>query len=474
MIRSEERIRRWARETDVLVLGLGCAGAAAALAAEAAGARVLAIERASGGGGTTALSGGVIYLGGGTPIQEKCGFEDSPEQMLRYLSASCGAGADPSRLRVYCEGSVEHFHWLVAQRVPFKASFYADTSGDPPTDDGLVFSGNEKAHPFDRIARPAPRGHVPRIEGPAGGLLMRKLLDAVAATSVEIFMDSRAISLVRDTSGAIVGAVIRSGGDQAAIRARRGVILTTGGFIENRRMVETYAPLLRRCRFRVGAEGDDGSGIRMGMAAGGAAIHMDRASVTLPIYPPKRLARGVLVNGFGQRFVNEDVYYGRLGELALLHQDGRAYLVLDEATFERPEIPREIAAVAETIDGLAVDLGLPDGSLEATLELYNRHAEHCRDPVFHKAPEYLTPLRHPPYAALDCTVEGSLYAAFTLGGLHTTIDGQVLTPDGEVIPGLYAAGRASAGVSVGGYASGLSIGDGTFFGRRAGAHAALR
>jgi 3-oxo-5alpha-steroid 4-dehydrogenase len=84
----------------------------------------------------------------------------------------------------------------------------------------------------------------------------------------------------------------------------------------------------------------------------------------------------------------------------------------------------------------------------------------------------VTPLVTPPFGAFDCTTENSIYAAFTLGGLHTDVDGRVLDPDGDAIPGLFAAGRCTSGLSVGGYSSGLSLGDGTFFGRRAGAAAA--
>jgi 3-oxo-5alpha-steroid 4-dehydrogenase len=106
--------------------------------------------------------------------------------------------------------------------------------------------------------------------------------------------------------------------------------------------------------------------------------------------------------------------------------------------------------------------------------LYNRHAARGEDPVFRKGVEWVTPLVHPPYAAFDCTTDTSLYAVFTLGGLHTTVDGEVLSPDGDVVPGLFAAGRATAGIAAPGYSSGISIGEGTLFGRRAGRRAAGR
>jgi succinate dehydrogenase/fumarate reductase flavoprotein subunit len=472
--RDSRDVSRWDIETDVVVVGLGCAGAAATLEATGAGAEVVVLERASGGGGTSAMSGGVIYLGGGTPIQRACGFEDSPEEMFEYLMASLGPRPDEAKVRAYCEGSVAHFDWFVEHGVRFKAAFYPHYSGEPPTDDGLVYSGTENAYPYDEVARPAPRGHVPQIEGKAGALLMQTLLAAVERTAARVVTDGRCETLVVDPPGAVVGVVARLDGRERVVRARRGVVLAAGGFINNRAMVETYAPRLLRCKFRVGAEGDDGSGIRMGMGAGGAAINMDMGSVSLPLIPPKKLQKGILVNAHGQRFINEDAYYGRLGEYALLRHDGRAFLVLDNATFERPEVDREVAGVGETIEELERELGLPEGSLQATVALYNRHAERGEDPVFRKAREWVVPLIESPFGALDCTTENSLYAVFTLGGLRTTVDGEVLTPDGDVIPGLFAAGRTTAGLSAPGYSSGISIGDGTFFGRRAGRRAAGR
>src|SRR5215475_8171367 len=90
-------IARWDDEADVLVVGLGAAGAAAALEAAAAGADTLVLERAGGGGGTSAMSGGVLYLGGGTALQKACGFEDSPEEMFKYLIASVGETPDEKK-----------------------------------------------------------------------------------------------------------------------------------------------------------------------------------------------------------------------------------------------------------------------------------------------------------------------------------------------------------------------------------------
>jgi 3-oxo-5alpha-steroid 4-dehydrogenase len=220
-VRRSKDVSRWSQEADVVVVGLGCAGASAALEAAAAGADVVVVERGSAGGGTSAMSGGVIYLGGGTPIQKECGFDDTPEEMFKYLMASCGAHRDEAKIRAFSEDSVAQYHWLVAQGVPFKPVFYPHYSGEPPTDDGLVFSGSENAHPYKEIARPAARGHVPQIPGKAGGLLMDKLIASLERTSARILTDTRCETLVVDDDGAVVGAVLKHFGEESTVRARK-------------------------------------------------------------------------------------------------------------------------------------------------------------------------------------------------------------------------------------------------------------
>jgi succinate dehydrogenase/fumarate reductase flavoprotein subunit len=472
--RSARTIARWDDEADVVIVGFGGAGACAAIEARERGADVLLLERAGGGGGTTALSTGQIYLGGGTPIQQQCGFRDTPEAMFRYLAASCGPGADEAKIRAFCESSVEHYHWLVRQGVPFKSSFYGDGSYTP-TDDCLSYSGSELCWPYRTLAPPAPRGHTVQQDGiEAGGMLMRKLVAATERSGSRISTDILCETLVLNDDREVVGVVAREQQTERCYRARGGVILAAGGFINNKQMVERYAPLLRKCRFRAASDGDDGRGIRMGMGAGGAAIRMDVGCVVLPFTVPKKLIQGVLVNRQGMRFISEDLYQTVVGEAALLRENGEVFLITDVETFERPFAPTEIAAVEETVEDLETALAFPEGSLQQTLAFYNRHAACGEDPLFHKSPENLTPLVHPPYAALDFTTDKALYTVFTLGGLHTLPTGQVLNADGDVIEGLYAAGRTTSGIAAQGYSSGLSIADATFFGRRAGLHAAER
>ena len=111
-------------------------------------------------------------------------------------------------------------------------------------------------------------------------------------------------------------------------------------------------------------------------------------------------------------------------------------------------------------------------NVKATFEIYNKFAAEGSDPVFHKADDYVQPIVKSPFGAIDMSWDKAVYAAFTLGGLDTDIHGRVRNADGDPVPGLYAAGRTAASISSPGYSSGTSIGEATFFGRRAGRAAA--
>lgn len=464
-------VSSWTAEADVVVVGLGAAGACAAIEAAASGASVLVLERAGGGGGTTAVSDGMMYFGGGTALQRACGFEDPVEEMVKYLMASSGPEPDEARIRVYCQESATHFDWLVEQGVPFKAEFYPERMLSPG-EEGLTYSGNELVHPFRDLAKPAPRAHMPQKEGQAGAFLMQKLIASAERAGVEARANVLCERLVVDDDGRVVGVQATTAGREESFRARRGVVLCAGGFINDREMVKRYAPEIRRARFKAATDGDDGRGIRMGLGAGGAAIRMDKASVTLPFYPPKSLMKGIFVNAAAQRFMPEDVYQGRAGEIALGRQDGRVWLVLDDATFERPLFAGGEIHAGETVEELEAEIGFPAGALRQTLDFYNTHAARGEDPLFHKAPEHLVPLTRSPFGAIDLSWDKAIYAAFTLGGLATDTGARVLTPDGDAVPGLYAAGRTAASISSPGYSSGTSIGEATLFGRIAGRNAA--
>jgi 3-oxo-5alpha-steroid 4-dehydrogenase len=468
-------------ETDVLVVGMGCAGAAAALEAARAGASVVALDRAAP-GGSSAVSGGELYLGGGTALQQACGIDDDPDLMYAYLHEALGPHPDEEKLRLYCDGSVEHFDWFRGLGIAFNPSLYDGVSWLPPTADGLMWLG-ENAWPFTELARPVPRGHRPASDGYGGWLLMDKLTTAAREAGVDVHPDTRVTGLVQDDTGRVVGVRARRFGEDVTYRARRGVVIATGGFADNAEMVADHAPVL--VGHSVVSDGlDDGSGIRLGVAAGGAVRRMANTQIALSVVPALAV-RGMLVDGLGQRFVNEDVYPGRFSQAAVRHRPGPWFTLVDELGWEDvPERERwgvQPAVVAETLAEVETELGLPPGSLEDTVARYNRDAAAGEDTRFHKDPRWLRPLEAP-YAVVDATRGfdpegtgsrgGTGVSGFTLGGLRTSADGEVLDDSGAPVPGLYAAGRATSGIHGEGYVSGTSLGDGTFFGRRAGRTAA--
>ena len=473
--RKLSEIKQWDIVTDVAIIGYGGAGACAAIEAADAGAEVTLFEASSNYGGSTALSGAEIYMGGngGTRVHKACGFEDSTEDMFNYLMAASGPLADEAKVRAYCEGSLEHFDWLVEKGVPYKDSFHAERAIVALTDDCLLYTGNEKAWPYNELAKPCPRGHNLEIEGDNGGPLLMKILAAhIAERRVQVEYEARALTLIADEYHNVHGVVVRINQKEVNVKARKGVILCAGGFVMNDEMVKKYAPRLAKGTMPIGNPGDTGSGILMGMGVGASAINMDEGFISLPYYPPANLTFGICVNAQGQRFINEDVYHGRLGYYLVQQLGDRIYFIFSAEDFaKRPLfLNADIAGTGDTLEELEAELNLPEGALKHTVEFYNKNAAKGDDPLFHKSADWLKPIEGP-YAALDCTPgRGAFFPYFTLGGLDTLPSGEVLTPSGEVIQGLYAAGRTACGLprTGAGYSSGMSVGDATFTGRMAG------
>jgi 3-oxo-5alpha-steroid 4-dehydrogenase len=467
-------VSSWSDDVDVVVIGFGIAGGCAAVSAAAAGARVLVLERAAAAGGTTAMAGGHFYLGGGTAVQQATGHSDSVEEMYKYLVA-VSPDPEPDKIRAYCEGSVEHFDWLEDLGFQFERSFYPEKAVIQPNTEGLMFTGNEKVWPFKDKAVPAPRGHKVPVPGDTGGasMVIDLLLKRAEKLGVQLRYETGATGLIVD-DGAVVGVTWKQFAETGAVRAN-AVIIAAGGFVMNPEMVAQHTPKLAEKPFVLGNTYDDGLGIRLGMSAGGATKHMDQVFITAPAYPPSVLLTGIIVNKLGERFVAEDSYHSRTSGFVMDQPDSAAFLIVDEAHLERPEVPLvPLIDGWETVEEMEAALGIPAGKLVATLNRYNENAAKGEDPDFHKQPEFLAPQDKGPWGAFDLTLGKAMYAGFTMGGLVTSVDGQVLREDGSTIPGLYAAGAGACNIAVDGksYASGTQLGEGSFFGRRAGAHAA--
>jgi 3-oxo-5alpha-steroid 4-dehydrogenase len=339
-----------------------------------------------------------------------------------------------------------------------------------------MYTGNEKVWPFRDLAVPAPRGHKVPVPGDTGGakLVVDLLVQRASELGAEIRYETAVTELITDR-GQVTGVRWRSLTGTGELAAG-SVILAAGGFVMNAEMVARHVPYLGEKPFILGTPYDDGTAIQLGLSAGAQALHMDQAFITAPFYPPGRLLTGIIVNNEGRRFVAEDSYHSRTSGFVLDQPGCAAFLIVDSKHMERPEFPLvPFIDGWETIGEMEAGLNIPAGNLAATMTAYNAGAAHGEDPEFRKHPDWLEPQDTGPWAAFDLTLGRAMYAGFTLGGLRCTVDGQVQRPDGSIVAGLYAAGACASNIAqdAKGYSSGIQLGEGSFFGRRAGRRAAL-
>lgn len=465
----------WDRETDVVVVGTGAAGTPAAIEAAAAGSEVLRLEKVEAVGGNLSHSQGIVYLGGGTALQQAHGFEDTPDQMFAYLSSFMAPWEDEAFIRFYVDNSVAHYDWLVENGVEFGTEYFPGkliTAGSG--EGGLGFCGNEPNYPYNEITPPIPRGHSATGYGAGMSAALQAVADAQANITTEV--NAPVVQLITDEGGRVIGVVAEIGGVQEQILARQGVILTTGGYEFNEEMLkrtkmEQYQDLM--IPQGSGYRGNTGDGIRMAGGLGARLRNMDQTFHTPFVYPPDERVHSVLVNKEGRRFANEASYGVVLGDEVVYHQDMTAWLIMNQTVADSVEAAgRDVSdyvAMADTIEELAELIDVPAASLANELAFYNEHAANGEDPVFHKPTEFISPLEDGPFYAFDFAAN---MPAMTAGHIEITIDTQVLDMEGEVIPGLYAAGQGGNGIGRKFYNSGIRLGEGSFFGRVAGQTAA--
>ena len=518
---------------DVVVVGFGAAGACAAIAAAEAGARVLVVDRSLG-GGASALSGGIVYAGGGTPYQQAAGVDDNPENMFNYLRQEVQDVVDEEALRRFCDGSVEQLAWLESHGARFDSSLCAYKTSYPTDQHYLYFSGNEKAYPFNLHAAPAPRGHRQVARGMSSGrVLWEALRDAALGLGVTFWPRTLVDELVI-TDGQVNGIRCRTMVDDGSRNSRRyrraaaaaakltnwtpplghllnqraerswrraarprtvyapTVVLAAGGFIFNRDMLRRHAPT-HVLVSPLGTEGDDGSGIALGVSAGGATAHLNQVTAWRFLSPPSALVEGIAVGVNGTRIANEDLYGATHAEVMIRHFGGKGFLITDSQIwrrarsqllshtqlFQRATMAPVFAVAhrkAATLAALAEKLGVSETGLIDSVTAYNEAIAAGREDPMHKAADLCTPILQPPFYGVDISLKSSpadFVPGLTLGGLTVdTATGQVCTATGARVDGLYAAGRTAVGVCSKSYVSGLSLADCVFSGRRAGQHAA--
>lgn len=471
-------------EVDVLAVGAGGAGLSAAAEAAAAGANVLLIEKAANIGGTTAWSGGVVQAAG-TKYQKAftTSQDDTPDKHAALWIAAGEGYIDEELVKDLAAGAPGHIDWL-ADECGLKWTSVYGHCHIPYVDDALY---------ADRI-------HVYEGGGAAmGGKIMTDAIWAYAEKKgAKLMLNTALTDLITDGKGAVIGARVVSDGKEMTIKAHKGVILCTASIDNNKEMAKRLSPQqyfdLTQGSICMSVPTDTGDGIRLGMAIGadisGMGGCIDFCGKTgaatdnrTPVFP------SFIVNAKGMRFVCEDATYA-YHYRAIFQQsvalNGPTWMIFGTssittsqavasgyASWNEESAQKDVASGAlkygETIEELAAAIGVPAANLKAQLDMWNANAEKGEDPQFDRRTG-IEPITGPFYAYRNVA-----FNLGALGGLRINTNAEVLNVNGEVIPGLYAAGL-NAGGWIGPYypGSGTAVMGTVHWGRKAGAHAAAR
>ncbi|MET0705003.1 MAG: FAD-dependent oxidoreductase [Mycobacterium sp.] len=528
----------WDHETDVVVLGTGGAGLTAALTAAVGGAEVAVYEKSTTVGGTTAVSGGVVWI----PAHHRAP-DLSVEDALAYLEAQSFGAMDVDLVETFVRTGPAMIDFVeahsdlrleIATGFPdYKPELPGGRPGGGRSLGAAPYSLTRLGDWHDRITSFPPDFSNVGIDAEtrarlnadaladdsgdvvvAGTALVAGLLKGLLDLEVAPRTGARAIELIAD-SGAIIGVRIDVGGMSVNVRARRGVVLANGGFEWDPTLVETF--LRGPMRGPVSPPHNTGDALRMAMAQGADLGNMGEAwwvpVVKIPgdtiegeqrsrsVRLERTRPRSIIVNRAGKRFVNEACDYNSMAG-AFHYLDPRdgyvndpAWIVFDDQHLKRygflgiepgEPIPDWFSASRDLAE-LQDKTGIDAAGLARTLDAWNASVSDGVDPDFGRgtsaydgywgdehatttAGKTLGPLDTAPYYAVPVSVG----AMGTKGGPRTDRDGRVLHVSGAVIPGLYAAGNAMAGVTGRAYGgAGGTLGPALIFGFRAGYHAAV-
>ena len=523
-------------EYDWIVAGSGAAGMTGAVMAHDLGGSVLVVEKESRYGGTTTKSGGVAWIPG-NHRQAAMGIDDSPEEGYRYISGLIGDSVKDARIRAYAERAPEMLEYMMQHShvhytpLPEYMDYYETVDGyksggrsmDPAAFDlrklgkesALIRDDHYGLMPFnvtvvegkrmaemdfgayllglklllrywlDIPARLRGKKDLRVTLGPAAvARLRRSLMDR----DIPLWLDAPMRELVVE-NGRVCGAVIHKDGKPITVKARKGVLVATGGFSRNVAMRQQYQQGPVSDQWTGASPGATGDGIRMGLEAGAALDFMGSAwwsptyqlpdGRTLALIAGKAYPGSIMVNKLGKRFTNEaqpyeDVVKEQYASEARGEGAIPAYLVFDsvyrskypvghirpgklekDMMLEKAIFDTGLLTRADTLAELAEKLGIDSEQLQRTVESFNTHARKGEDPEFGRGQSEhdkyyadktnqpnpsLAPLEAGPFYALRCEA-GDLD---TKGGLQCDEHARVLNEAGEVIPGLYAAGNTSA------------------------------
>ena len=481
---AQEPDQEFDREVDVLIIGGGGTGVAAAVEAAEAGAETLVIEKTDVMGGSTIMSGGMLHVPGTEEQKEFADCDDDSAELLeKYYLGTGGDMVDPDLVHDMAFSAHDEYEWCKSCGIKYVTVFSVQPI--PGLEDYI-----------------RPRIHLPGdgTTGTAGvpglgWLHVNPIWERAQAAGATMEMGVEAKSLLTNPDGEVVGALVEKDGNQSRIKARRGVVLATSGFDHNLEMAKALAPsqyvaLTSEDCIAGSAAGNTGDGIRMGVEVGaglagiGGAINVSlNGSIGRdPTSNVGGCTTGISVNKYGQRFVNEWTQYGYYMNKCFDQDDHIVWTVTDQAAVDREggtamgftsdDLAADVEAgnvvKADTVEDLANAIGVDADGLQQTLDTWNADVAQGTDTAFGKT-ECLNPIDRGPFYAAQTYA----YNLGSMGGLKINVDAQVCRFDGTPIPRLYAGGLCTGGW-VGKYypGSGTAVMSTVHWGRKAGKGAA--
>jgi succinate dehydrogenase/fumarate reductase flavoprotein subunit len=496
---SEIDDEKWDDMADVVVLGFGAAGGSASFYAAENGASVLVLESTSVPGGTTRISGGTCYFPNNL-LQKEHGINDSKEKSTTYLKQISMGQADDELIEAY---------------VDLAPSVALDIQNKTGIE--WVLAPYPDYHPEWEGGQRQGRSLNPKYgDKTSGNALMAGIYDACVARGVRFAFNTKAYKLIQDDAGRVVGVIANQANRTVRVKAKKGVIIATGGFEWDETLAKNY--LRGPVRAHVTLPGGKGEGLKMAMAVGADLRNMNE-SWGLPVYllpgweeevasfDAKKYQRSgwkkiigdwfiyrtkpgtIIVNSDGKRFLNESAdydsaQYGFLGRKTWGDagwENEKAYIIADKNEWDKWAFaqlpagsePPEYVVKADTLEELAKKLGINPEGLKNTVERFNKYASQDVpvDPDFRRGESFFERAiggdasissvnPEDPKASLAPLTKAPYYgmpiysgSCGTAGGPRVNRNAQVIDVFGNVIKGLYAAGNASGvGAPGGSYA----------------------
>lgn len=437
--------------TDVVVVGGGGAGLSAAIAAREKGAEVVLVEKMLMLGGNTNYATAGINAAN-TKLQKKLGIEDNAELFYKDTMKGGKNVNNPELVKKLTADSANIIDWLTERG--------ADLSE-------VVFTGGQSAK----------RTHRPTGGQAVGPVIVDALAETAEKDGIDVRTESEVTKLIK-TGDKVTGVEVKHKGETYNITAK-AVVMATGGFGANAKMVAEYKPSLEGFG-STNSPAITGDGIKMVKAVGGDLVDMTEIQ-THPTVVHKKTAmiteavRGegaILVNREGKRFVSE-LETRDVVSKAELEQTGKsAFLVFDQEVREKlgainGYVRKGFTVEGATVEELAGKIGVDAKGLVETMAKYNGYVKAGEDKDFGKTALPRELVKAPFYA-----IEVSPAVHHTMGGVRINTNAEVLTADGKVIPGLFAAGEITGGVHGANRIGGNAVTDITVYGKTAGENAA--